>query len=420
MKLFFQIVYNIIIIPLFWIVLKLLQFKNEKIKRGIEGRKNMFSLLQKQMSFLNKSEKIILFHSSSLGEFEQAKPIIKLLKKKIPNLNIVVSFFSPSGFENVKKNDFDFKTYLPFDTKNNAKNFLDILNPNIVIFLTYDIWPNLVWELKRRNTNMVVINSRLRQKNFFAKLFYKIVFNELNFIYTISEYTKNDFVENKILFPKIYTVGDTRFDQIKLRSESDSQIISSKIIEQKNILTIGSSYEKDEKIVLNPILKLSNEIENFLCFIVPHEPTQKNIFRIEKFFSQKKNTIRVSKLEKYNGEKIIIVDSIGILFSLYKFSNLVFIGGSFKKNIHNVVEPAIFSCPIICGPKFQNSIEAIDLVSLKGIIVVRNEDEFYNYSKSILLNRNLQNEIGKISKNYVEEKLGATKIILEKITELLQ
>ena len=322
-----------------WFVFHVVSWFNPKVKRGIDGRKKLFENLELQLSLFLKERKRILIHSSSLGEFEQAKPIIAELKKKFPNVIIVASFFSPSGFENAKLDGVvDVKTYLPFDSVFKAKKFIEIVQPQLVMFMSYDLWSNHIWQMRKRNIPIVVANVRLRMNSFFKRIYYRMMLNEVQYIFAVSEIESEKIRSLNISKPHIETIGETRFDQVWKRAEESKQkqLLSTNILEGKKVFIIGSSWEEDERVLIPVVSQLSIQEEKFLTIFVPHEPSETTLHRIESQLQQA--TIRFSQIERYDSKKIILVDSIGVLFSLYQYAHVAFVGGSFKQNVHNVLE----------------------------------------------------------------------------------
>ena len=403
-----------------WFVFHVVSWFNPKVKRGIDGRKKLFENLELQLSLFLKERKRILIHSSSLGEFEQAKPIIAELKKKFPNVIIVASFFSPSGFENAKLDGVvDVKTYLPFDSVFKAKKFIEIVQPQLVMFMSYDLWSNHIWQMRKRNIPIVVANVRLRMNSFFKRIYYRMMLNEVQYIFAVSEIESEKIRSLNISKPHIETIGETRFDQVWKRAEESKQkqLLSTNILEGKKVFIIGSSWEEDERVLIPAVTRLSSQEENLLTIFVPHEPSETTLQCIESQLQH--STIRFSQVEQYNNEKIIMVDSVGVLFSLYQYAHVAFVGGSFKQNVHNVLEPAMFGIPILIGPYFENSPEAIELKTLQGIFSVSNETEMFDELTKFFTDEKLRRQHGNIAKQFVENHCGATEKVVKFIATIL-
>ncbi len=423
-------IYNLIFIPISFILFHLLSLFNKKIKKGINGRKNLFKTLeQKTKEKFDPEKPVFWFHCASLGEFEQAKPIILKLKEKI-NPNIVVTFFSPSGFEPSKNYQFaDVISYIPFDSFSNAKKFINLIKTreNYLFLMKYDFWLNHLYFARRNKFYLCLANAFINESkmsNFFKRFFYKTIYELFDFIFLISDDDKNSLEKlNPTIFKqaKVLITGDTRYDQVYLRSQDASKkatipenvIISDGI--RKKIFVVGSSWEEDEKVIIPAIIKIQKYEPELLTILVPHEPTKENIEKIENELDNKLTSIRFSKIENYKGEKVIIVDGVGFLMSLYAYADVAYVGGSFKQGIHNVLEPAVYGIPVIYGPKIQNSPEAQKLVQIGGGIVIKNERQFYKTLRKILSDENLRKEIGQKSLKLVKANLGATDKIIKAI-----
>ncbi|GIK61515.1 MAG: 3-deoxy-D-manno-octulosonic acid transferase [Ignavibacteriota bacterium] len=421
MKRFWQILYNICFIPLLYLSLIAISLLNKKVRIGIAGRKRIFEdLILNRLSF-NPAKKVIWFHSSSLGEFEQAKPIIEKLKKET-DVNIVVSFFSPSGYENSKKYPYaDIITYMPFDSKWRAKRFIDIVSPNMAVFMRYDIWPNHVWTLKEKKIPCLLVDATMKKNSArkfpLAKSFHKYLFEDFAKILTVSSEDADGFASFKCKNVQVKVVGDTRFDRVYNRSlaSKNSKIIRQEILGNKNVLVAGSTWQQDEDVLVPVFLKLMKYDNNAMMIIAPHEPSLLRLEKLENEFSGQTSFIRLSHINNYNGEKIIIVDSIGVLSILYNYADAAFIGGSFKINVHNVLEAAVYGIPVLFGPKIENSQEAKNLVDAGGGFLINNKMEFYRELRKLFTNEQLLKKYGQNSLEFVNKHLGATDRIIKEI-----
>jgi 3-deoxy-D-manno-octulosonic-acid transferase len=425
MKSFWKLLYNFIIIPPFYILLQIGSLFNRKIKVGIKGRSRIFEELILNAAKLDKSKKLIWFHSSSLGEFEQAKPIIEELKKN-PDLNILITFFSPSGYENSKKYPYaDLVSYLPFDSRAYADRFINIIRPNLAVLMRYDIWPNHIWAMKNRNIPCFIVDATMK-KNSPRKLpllknFHKILFNDVTRILTVSNADLEGFKNFKLQSGKMTAVGDTRFDRVyeKSLAAKEKNIIREDLLKGKKVFVAGSTWDLDENMLLPVFIKMAKFDKEIIMLLVPHEPTIENLERIENELSGKITSIRFSHLNSYKEERIIIIDSIGILLTLYAYGDLAFVGGSFKQNIHNVLEAAVYGIPVIFGPKIENSQESIELLKRGGGVMIKNQRETYKTLRTLFTDDNLRKKKGSIAAQYVRENLGATEKILKEIYKVI-
>jgi 3-deoxy-D-manno-octulosonic-acid transferase len=425
MKSFWKFIYNFLIIPPFYIFLQIGSLFNRKIKAGIRGRRRIFEELILNAAKLDKSKKLIWFHSSSLGEFEQAKPIIEELKKD-PDLNILVTFFSPSGYENSRKYPYaDIVSYLPFDSSAYAERFISIIRPDLAILMRYDIWPNHIWAMKKMNIPCFIVDATMKKnsprKFPVIKIFHKVLFNDVTRILTVSQLDVEGFRDFKFDGTKIKAVGDTRFDRVyeKSLAAKSKNIIRENLLRSKKVFVAGSTWDADENVILPAFIKLAKYDKEVIMLLIPHEPTIQNLERIENELRGALDCIRFSHLNSYKNERIIIIDSVGILLTLYAYGDLAFVGGSFKQNIHNVLEAAVYGIPVLFGPKIENSQESGELLRQGGGILIRNQKEAYRQLRTFFLNEDLRKEKGKVASDYVKENLGATEKILKEIYNVI-
>ena len=425
MRHFWSQTYNFFFLPLLYILIRVGSLFNNKIRRGIKGRKRIFEELIVNRQSLDRSKKTIWFHSSSLGEFEQAKPIIQKLKVD-KKYNIVITFFSPSGYENSLKYPYaDMISYLPFDTQTKADKFIRIVHPDLLIMMRYDIWPNMIWKLKQENIPSFIVDATMKKSSVRAlpiiRSFHKILFGDVSKILTVSESDAEAFKIFNCDDEQVKVVGDTRFDRVYQKSvvALDKKLIQQSILEGKKILVAGSTWEQDEEVILPAFIKLTKYEKDVILIIAPHEPTLLNLEKIENEFADILKTIRFSHLNSYTDERVIIIDSIGILLTLYTYADVAFVGGSFKQNIHNVLEAAVYGIPVMFGPKINNSQETKELQKRGGGLMVRGKREAYRRMRSLFSDKGLRETRGKISMDYVQKSTGATNKIIEEIEKVI-
>ena len=417
--------YNYLVIPLFYLLIQLGGIFNDKIRRGIRGRKRIFEELILDSANFSKTKKMIWFHSSSLGEFEQAKPIIEALKKD-ERLSILVTFFSPSGYENSKKYPYaDLVSYIPFDSSQNAQRFRQIVRPDLAVMMRYDIWPNHIWAMKNYNVPIFLVDATMKRnsprKFPLLKNFHKILFKELTKILTVSKSDADGFKSFGCTDNQIKIVGDTRFDRVYQRSlkARTRNLINENLFKDKKIFAAGSTWSVDEDVIIPAFIKLAKYDKSAVLLIAPHEPSILNLEKIENEFVGELSTIRFSHMNNYNDERVIIVDSIGILLTLYTYASAAFIGGSFKQSIHNVLEAAVYGIPVLFGPKIENSQETKELLKRGGGVLIKNKREAYRQMRALFSNDVLRKEKGQIAFHYVHENLGATDKIIKEIYDFL-
>lgn len=396
-------------------IVKLLALFSPKIKLFVDGRTTVFSTLK---SKINPEDKTIWFHAASLGEFEQGLPVMEKIKVQFPNHKIVVTFFSPSGYEVRKNNTIaDVTIYLPLDTKSNAKHFLKLLHPDLVFFIKYEYWPNYLNELEKLNIKSYLISGIFRENQAFFKWyggFYRNALKAFNYFFVQNESSK--LLLQKLGFSNVKISGDTRFDRVVAILERDNSL---DFIEQfKNNTTtivIGSSWPKDESLLVNYINQ-TNEKVKFI--IAPHNIKTEQIQELKSSISKK--TILFSEkgninLSDYN---VLIVDTIGILTKIYSYADIAYVGGGFgNPGVHNILEPATFGIPIIVGPNFSHFAEAVALVHQEGCVSISNQNELNDTFSNLILNEDIRHEKGHICSIFVQMNKGATDVILKHIIQ---
>jgi len=430
MKKFWWLLYNSLVIPFLYLFFWIARLFNKKINSGFSKRKMQNQELRKKMETLDKSKKMIWFHSASfhsasLGEFEQAKPIIKKLRQE-KNVNILITFFSPSGYDNSQKYPYaDLIAYLPFDFPSSVKQFINIINPNVVVFMRYDIWPNLLWELGNRDVKSMIVDATMvqnsKRKLPIIKEFHTSLYHCFSDFLTVSDDDAKSFLDFKIPEEKIQAIGDTRFDRVYQKSleAKSKKLFREGIFDGKKIFLFGSSWEEDENVIFPAFEKLVKENPDVVMIIAPHEPTVLHLEKIENYFANKERTIRFSSKNNYSGEQVIIIDSIGILLTLYYYADVAYVGGSFKQGIHNVLEPAVYGIPVIFGPKINGSLEAKELVKRGASQIIKNRDDAYKIMSKLFNDSSYRERSGAIAAKYVNENIGASLKIISKIEKYL-
>jgi 3-deoxy-D-manno-octulosonic-acid transferase len=422
---FWKLLYDLVAVPLMWIGFRIAGLFNNKIKTGIRGRKSLLGNMASKVAALQGSH-CVWFHSSSMGEFEQAKPIIASLKKRYPSVNIIVTFFSPSGYEHSQSyKPADVISYLPFDSPGKAKKFIEIVRPTAAVMVRYDVWPNLLWALHEAHIPTFIANATMSARSL-RKLpvllqFHRSLYNCINYILTVSDLDIRSFSSYGLHGPVLARIGDTRFDQVVTRSldAGKRHILSDSIVTNKKVLIIAQSWEEDEKVVLPALLKLHDEMKHLLTIVVPHEPTVQHLEQLEFELEGRASFIKLSEVNDYRDEKIIIVDSVGALMQLYRYAHVAFVGGSFRQGVHNVLEPAVYSLPVVFGPKHSNSQEAVLLAQCGGGVVVEDENQLHTVLRLLLENESERKAKGNKARIFVDENTGATERFLKYLTPLL-
>jgi len=424
--LYWRFFYSYVLIPLIWLLFQGKGLFNEKVRRGIRSRRGLFTALEHSSKKVPPGKRV-WFHSSSMGEFEQAKPIIAELKRRYPELRVIVTFFSPSGFEHGRKYPLaDLVSYLPFDSRANARRFVRIVRPDVAVLVRYDVWPNHIWELQRQRIPVLIANATMRRRTPRrlpgVRSFHRAVYNAIDEILTVSETDAETFGLFSLTHPRIQPIGDTRFDQVTARSQEARKrhLIPDHILDGRKVLVAGSCWPEDEAELIPALVRLNETMQNVLLVHVPHEPTPNHLEELESDLSGKASFIRFSALNEYAGEQIIIVDSIGILLTLYAYAHVTFVGGSFRQRIHNVLEAAVFGIPVVFGPRHQNAQEPLMIVERGGAFVVNNSQELYRTLHNLLQDETARASAGRRAAQFVQMHTGATERFISHLASYLK
>lgn len=388
------------------VLLPIVALFNKKMQFFVNGRKESFSKIDAL-----KNEKVIWFHVASLGEFEQARPIIEALKLTHANYKILITFFSPSGYE-IRKNYnlADVICYLPLDSKSNAKKFVENLDPAIAVFIKYEFWPNLLNELQKKEIPAILVSGILREQQLFFKWYGGFMRKSLNaFHHFFVQNTDSEKLLNSIGFKNVTVSGDTRFDRVSKILQQDNQLdFIETFKDNKYTMVAGSTWKEDETLLVNYINNKATEDDKFI--IAPHNIKKEAIVALQK--SIHKKTILFSDKEGQNlkDHQVFIIDTIGILTKIYKAADIAYVGGGLKTGLHNILEPATFGVPVIIGNKYSKFKEAVDLVKIGGCISVSNQKEFTDNLQILKEDTGFRNLTGVINKKYIEDNLGATDV----------
>ncbi len=403
-------------ISLAGIILNLLAVFDKKLALFVNGRKETFSILK---SHIKPNDKTIWIHCASLGEFEQGRPIIEQLRKSHPSYKIVLSFFSPSGYE-VRKDyeEVDLVVYLPLDTIHNAKEFISLLQPSLAIFVKYEFWPNILNELKQHSISTILVSGIFREDQIFFKSYGGWMKKSLrSFSHFFLQNDSSEKLLNNIGFNNTSISGDTRFDSVAniLRQENQLDFLED-FVKGNQVLVAGSTWPIDETYLTSFLnMKLP---ENFRCIIAPHNINPKEIQKLKKRIHPKTALYSEGIIDE--NVKIFIADTVGILTKIYSYADMAYVGGGFgKEGVHNVLEPAVFGLPLVIGPIYDKFEEAKDLVTLNACLVAKDEIQLIDHLNALINDKESRLKIGEISGSYIKNNLGATKIILDYIKQEL-
>ena len=404
--------YNLII-QIASFLLKIVAVFSPKIKLFVNGRKSIFEILESKIS---ATDKTIWFHAASLGEYEQGLPVIERIKEKFPNHKIVVTFFSPSGYE-VRKNNLvaDLTVYLPLDTKKNARHFLSLVHPEMVFFIKYEYWPNYLNELRKLGTPTYLISGIFRKNQLFFKWyggFYRTALNTFTYFFVQNESSKKLLME--LGKTNVAVSGDTRFDRVASILEKDNSLDFIETFKNDTLTIVaGSSWPKDENLLVDYINQTSEKIK---FIIAPHNIKEEQIQELKNSIFKKVVLFSEKSTKNLADFDVFIIDTIGILTKIYSYADIAYVGGGFgNTGVHNILEPATFGIPIVIGPNFSHFAEATALVNMEGCISISNKKELIDAFSNLIANEDIRDEKGHICSTFVKMNKGATYIIMKNI-----
>lgn len=411
-----KVFYNIFI-KLYPIIAKIISTKNTKAKLWIEGRKNLFAELEQ--TFQNNNKNIVWMHCSSLGEFEQGRPVLEKLKFLYPNYQFLLTFFSPSGYEVQKKYAHaDWIFYLPMDSKQNAQKFLNIVQPKLILFVKYEFWYYYLIEIRNKKIPLLLLSASFRKNQPFFK-WYGNMYREMLrcFTYIFVQDKSCAALLNNIGFTENLTIaGDTRFDRV---IEIANQFNGIEIIEQfidKNITIVaGSTWLEDDEALDH----FANTHPNIKFIIAPHQIEEERIQECLKLY---KKSVLFSQFKNgnfnFSDYNVLIIDNVGMLSKLYKYATISFVGGAFGNDgVHNVLEAAVYGKPVVFGPEYDKYREAVELIENNGGISINNTLELEEIFEKLLSDNNFYREIANNAAKFVTSKSGATKKIVAYVYE---
>lgn len=395
---------------LYGVILRLIAPFHGKAKLWVDGRKDILNRISQSV---DSDQKHIWFHFASLGEFEQGRAVLEQIKKRFPQEKIVITFYSPSGFE-IRKNTAlaDYVFYLPEDTASNARRFIDIINPKFVVFTKYEYWYYYFKELKKCDIRLLMISAIFRKEQIFFKPyggFFKSILKNVSFFF--AQNMDSVHMLKWIGITKAGLAGDTRFDRvIELPSQHKSILEVEKFKGASELIVAGSTWKPDEEL----LKQLLEKYEDWKMVIAPHEIHDAHILELVQLFPE---GLLFSKFSTYSEDeiakaKVLIIDNIGMLSSLYYYGDVAYIGGGFGVGIHNTLEAATYGIPVVFGPKYEKFQEAVDLVSLMAGFCISSEKEL-NDVFHVFQDKNRRQEFGTAAKEYVHQRAGATQIIMK-------
>ena len=407
-------------------IMRLAALFSPKVKLGVTGREGLLEKLEKTIPALINGRPVAWFHAASLGEFEQGRPVMESFKKDYPDYFILLTFFSPSGYE-VRKNygGADYICYLPVDTENNARRFVALFQPKITFFIKYEFWFNYLSELKKSGSYILSFSTIFRSNQLFFKSYG-------GFYRKMLAYFDHLFVQNDLSLQLMHNIGinqcslagDTRFDRVYAIAQGIRNLPEIAAFKNDRLCMVaGSVWEADMQVLIPALNKLDKPLKVILA---PHEINTSHMESWRKQLNGR--TMLYSEYKKAidsNSEvspfDYLIIDNIGMLSSLYSYGDIGYIGGSFGSGLHNILEAATFGMPILFGDKkYQKFQEANDLIDEGSAKAIANTDEAKRYLTEWISDNQLRNKLDVISKNYVISRIGATEIVMKKVRTLLR
>lgn len=385
---------------------------NQKARQWIKGRRNWYKNLQ---AAVEKNEQTVWFHVSSLGEFEQGRPVIEGFRKLKPEIKIVLTFFSPSGYE-IRKNypGVDYVCYLPIDTRRNAKKFLSLLNPQYAFFVKYDFWFHYLKQLHAQQVPTYIFSAIFRPGQLFFRWYggwYRNMLRFFTLIYVQNNASKE--LLESIGINHVEVGGDTRFDRVYDLAVAAKPIdLITQFASSKPLIIAGSTWEKDEELLAAFADKNAGKYQ---WIIAPHEVHESHIQKIRALFKQPVLRFSTANSANIKSANVLLIDSIGMLSSLYRYGNLAYIGGGFGKGIHNILEAATYGLPVVFGPNYLRFQEAVDLIERKSAFSIKNYSEFEAVLQRLLNDADLCNKAGENATQYLDRMRGGTQKILSKL-----
>jgi 3-deoxy-D-manno-octulosonic-acid transferase len=406
------LLYNFIVL-LATATVKILALFSPKMKLFVKGRTSVFSTLSEK---IQPSDKTIWFHAASLGEYEQGLPVIEQIKTSYPNHKIVLTFFSPSGYE-VRKNNTvaDVTVYLPLDTAFNAEKFVQVTHPELAFFIKYEYWPNYLKVLKQAGIKTYLISGIFREEQAFFKWygsFYRKALETFDYFFVQNESSKK--LLQRLGYQNVKISGDTRFDRVVSILDRDNRLDFIEAFKNDTTtIVIGSSWPKDESLLVTYINQCSNEVK---FIIAPHNIKAEQITDLKAQFT--KPTVLFSEKEdkSLSDYTVFIIDTIGILTKIYSYADIAYVGGGFgHPGVHNILEPATFGVPIVIGPNYSHFAEATALVNMEGCITIASQEQLNDAFDNLIMNADIRHEKGHIAETFVQMNKGATAVILNHI-----
>ena len=421
MKIFWLLLYNIIIYPTLFLCTVFISIFYKKVKDSIFGKFRSLYILKKYFSSFDSHPTVYWFHAASLGEFYQVKPVLEGMNKIEGDRQLIVSFSSPSGYKNAYSKAVDLKFYMPFDFPWSVSTALKIVKPKKIIFAAYDYWPNFIWITKTKGIHTNVFAAQFSLKSYKMKIgfrnYYRNIFSSFESIYTNSEKDSNSIraiIKDK-KSPSLQALGNPRYDTVAQKAKKLKNKYTENILDREKRIIIGSAHKEDDKILIPSLAHLMDTYPDLKVLYAPHEPSLKEISRIKSHFRDHKYISTVFKKDTdltLSSDRLIVVGVLGILSELYWQGIIAYVGGGYSTGVHNVMEPAAANLPVLFGPKFQNAYEAEELILAGGGHSISNGEEFIIKAEHLLKDKNNLKMSSLAAKDIIYKNIGSSDKII--------
>ncbi len=392
----------------------------------LAGHVGLFPRIETQLKARDPSKPLVWFHVASAGEYLQALPVMERLMAD--NTQCALTLTSVSGYRWASQHKDKYPNlvlldYFPLDTKANVNHLLDLIKPSVVVFVKFDLWPNLIWETKKRKIPLLLLSATLyasskRMTSSLARSFYGSLYLCLDHILTVTDNDKNLFLESCPTHNNITTIGDTRFDSVLDRKATLKTPELPDFIKSKTVLLLGSIWPADEQHIFPVITKALTQFPDLFIIAAPHETDTKHINAIKKTFANF-SLATFTENNLHSDSRVLIVDTVGQLSAFYAHADIAYVGGAFSTGVHNTMEPAAMSTPAIFGPFFQNSPEAEKMIEEKFAFTIKNETDFENILNKMLTDKIFRTSTGNSASQFLHDQAGASTACFKIIKNIL-
>ncbi|MDH5302054.1 MAG: 3-deoxy-D-manno-octulosonic acid transferase [Gammaproteobacteria bacterium] len=426
MRLIWQGIYCYVAQPLMRLGLSLAARKNKKLAQTLAGQQGWSERLQRQLQQRSADRKLIWFHVASAGEYLQACPVMERLMLR--GHECVLTITSVSGYQWATKRKLHPSLvaieYLPLDTRQNVRTLLEMIRPDALVYVKFDLWPNLIWESRKRGIPQFLISATLHEKSKrvtsgLARSLYRSLYQSLDGIFAVSDQDTERFLATCPNHPNTHTVGDTRFDSVLDRRASIKPPALPEYLKQSPVLILGSCWPQDEAVVMDGICQALRTFPEMYLIVAPHEIDSAHLedlnLQLAEFGVQ-----RLSQFQSLPDQRVVLVDSVGQLSALYCYADIAFVGGAFGKGVHNVMEPSAMGVPAIMGPFYQNSPEAMQLVEKGKAFSIQDGQQFTQLLFDLLSRPAYRQKAGEDAARFIEAQAGASDACYKLIEEVIE